>query len=285
MSYISPVITLTTDFGTNDAYVASMKGVILSINPSAVIVDICHMIEPQNIAQAAFILNTTHPYFPEGTIHVAIVDPGVGSKRKAIILKTPRAFFIAPDNGILSYIVDELCPRHTKPPSQGSLNHESRELGTGAEAIAVTNPHIWNQSISTTFHGRDIFAPVAARLSLGVPCHEFGESISSVDVFPIPQPYLDAKGDLIGHILHIDHFGNLITNIKHSDLTPEANVIIEIGKHHIHGLSHFYAQEEGLSAIIGSSNYLEISLKNSNAAAFIDAKVSAEIRVRPTDGE
>jgi len=274
---MSPVITLTTDFGTGDAYVASMKGVILTINPKAVIVDICHSIEPQNILQAAFILSTACRYFPEGTIHLAVVDPGVGSQRKAVILKTPKAFFIAPDNGVLSYIIDELDTTPAKPVHHFSPNPEQRKLGTGLEAITITNPDFRRKPVSTTFHGRDIFAPAAAHLSLGVSLQKFGDSLSHVFAFHIPRPLRDNQGDLIGCILHIDNFGNLITNIKSGDL-PGERVTLTIGSRHIDGISRFYAEKEGLAAIIGSSGYVEISLKNGNAAAFLKTRVGDEIK-------
>ena len=274
-----PVITLTTDFGTSDAYIASIKGVILTINRRATIVDVCHSIESQNTLQAAFILSTAHHYFPEGTIHLAIVDPGVGSQRKAIILKTPSAFFLAPDNGVLSYIIDELCPTPAKPPTPTPPDLEQRKLNADLEAVAITNPDFWRQPVSDTFHGRDIFAPVAAHLSLGVSLHKFGESISCLYAFPILRPYHDTEGNLLGRILHIDNFGNLITNIRSSDL-PGEEITVEISNQHIHGLSHFYSQTNGLAALIGSSGYLEIALKNGNAAAFLNTSVGDEIKLK-----
>jgi len=276
---MSPVITLTTDFGTDDAYVASMKGVILSINPKAVIVDVCHSVKPQNILQAAFILSTTHHYFPKGTIHLAIVDPGVGSQRQAIILKTPAAFFLAPDNGVLSYIIDELETMPVKATPHFPPGPEPRELGARIEAVAITNPDFWRHPVSSTFHGRDIFAPVAAHLSLGVPLYKFGGSVSHIYAFTIPRPYRDTEEKLTGHILHIDNFGNLITNFRGSDL-PGKKVTIVIGNQQIQDISQFYAEREGLAAIIGSSGYVEISLKNGDAAAFLQAKVGDEVRVR-----
>ena len=275
---MSPVITLTTDFGAGDAYVASVRGVILDINPKVPIVDICHSIEPQNVLQAAFILSTAHHYFPKGTIHIAIVDPGVGSQRQAIILKTPSAFFIAPDNGILSYILDELCttPARQHPSTPTVL--EQKELGENLEAIAITNQDYWRRPVSTTFHGRDIFAPIAAHLSLGIPSQKLGESINHLHAFPIPKPYHDTKEKLVGQILHIDNFGNLITNIRNSEL-PDDNVIIEISNQCIHGLSQFYSQGDGLAAITGSNGYLEISLRNGSAATFLDSRVGDKIRL------
>jgi S-adenosylmethionine hydrolase len=275
---MAPIITLTTDFGIGDAYVASMKGVILSINPKAVIVDICHSIEPQNVLQAAFILSTTHHYFPEGTVHLAVVDPGVGSQRKAVILKTPEAFFIAPDNGILSYVIDEPDAAPAKPVHNFSPSPEQHKLGTGLEAVAITNPDFWLKPVSATFHGRDIFAPVAAHLSLGTALHKFGDSLSHVFAFNIPRPLRDNQDKLTGCILHIDNFGNLITNIRSGDL-PGEKVTVSIGSRRIDGINRFYAEKKGLAAIVGSSGYLEISLKNSNAAAFLKTRVGDEIRL------
>jgi S-adenosylmethionine hydrolase len=275
---MAPVITLTTDFGTADAYVASMKGVILSLNPKAVIVDISHSIEPQNVLQAAFILSTAYPYFPKGTIHLAVVDPGVGSQRKAIILKTPAAFFVAPDNGILSYVIDEHGKTPGKPARHIPSVAEQRKLPPGLEAVAITNPEYWHHPVSTTFHGRDIFAPVAAHLSLGVSLHKFGDSLSQVHVFNIPRPYRNASGDLVGRVLHVDNFGNLITNIRSNDL-PAEKVTIAIGKQRINGISQFYAGTKGLAAITGSSGYLEISLTNGSAVAFLGVKVGHEVRL------
>jgi S-adenosylmethionine hydrolase len=281
---MTPVITLTTDFGTSDAYVASMKGVILSINPKAVIVDICHSIEPHNVLQAAFILSTTYHYFPEGTIHVAVVDPGVGSQRKAVILKTPEAFFIAPDNGVLSYIIDELDTTPAKPVRHFSPNAERRKIGTKLKAFAITNSDFSRKPVSTTFHGRDIFAPATAHLSLSVPVHKFGDSLSHVFAFRIPRPLHDNQGKVTGCVLHIDNFGNLITNLRSSDL-PDEKVAITIGRRHITGISRFYAEKEGLAAILGSSGYLEISLKNGNAAAFLKTRVGDEIKLEGSRGK
>jgi S-adenosylmethionine hydrolase len=276
---MASVITLTTDFGTGDAYVASMKGVILTINPKAVIVDICHSIEPQNVLQAAFILSNAYRYFPEGTIHLAIVDPGVGSQRKAIILKTPKSFFVAPDNGILSYIIDQLDTAPAKPAHHFSTRPEKREIGAELEAVVITNPAFWQKPVSTTFHGRDIFAPVAAHLSLGKAINKFGDSLSHIYAFHTPMPFRDNQGNLIGCVLHIDNFGNLITNIRSVDL-PGERTTVTIGKQHIDSISQFYAEKEGLAAIIGSSEYLEISLNNGNAAASLDVRVGDEIKLK-----
>jgi len=271
------IITLTTDFGLSDAYVAAMKGVILDINPEAGLIDICHTIEPQNILQAAFVLSTAYQFFPSGTIHVVVVDPGVGTGRRAIILRTPSADFVAPDNGVLSYVIQQSL---TKPLGD-SINRQQVELEPGLEAVAITKPEFWRSPVSPTFHGRDIFAPVAARLSLGVPPIDFGETVTSVVMLPLPQPYQAPDGSLVGHILHIDSFGNLITNIRCDALpAPERAITIELGSQLIHGLSRTYAEGKGLTALIGSSGYLEVSLKGGSAHALLNADVGNEVRIR-----
>jgi hypothetical protein len=274
---VNSVITLTTDFGADDAYVAIMKGVILSTNPEVNIVDITHSVAPQNVYQAAFILGYTYRYFPKKTVHVAVVDPGVGSERRGVILKTPSALFVAPDNGILSYVIDELSS------SKGSVAQYSPDqdlvtLGKGFEVVAITEPRFWRQPVSTTFHGRDIFAPVAATLTLDISPYELGEKITSLHVFPILKPLVDYQGNLIGHILHIDHFGNLITNIKRANL-PGKDIPIEVAGRLIQGITDYYAEGEELMAIIGSSGYLEIALKNGSAADFLNIGIGDEIKV------
>ena len=272
------VITLTTDFGVTDAYVAAMKGVILGINPEAKLVDICHTIEPQNIPQAAFVISTAYRFFPQNTTHMVVVDPGVGTERRAIILKTPAACFVAPDNGVLSYVIQQF----SQAGLTGLINDRQQiELEPEMEAVAITNSQFWRSPVSPTFHGRDIFAPVAARLSLGFPPADFGEAITSVTMLSLSQPYRASDGSLVGHILHIDSFGNLITNIKGDDLPQTGQVItIEVGNQFISGLSHTYAEGEGLLALVGSSGYLEVSLKGGSAQAFLDAEAGNEVRIR-----
>ena len=270
---MSTIITLTTDLGLTDAYVAAMKGVILDINPEAKLVDICHTIKPQNIPQAAFVLGTAYQYFPQKTIHVAIVDPGVGTERRAIILRTPEADFIAPDNGVLSYVIQD----YSAKPMKSDVTLQQTEL----EAVAITKPQFWRSPVSPTFHGRDIFAPVAARLSLGIPPIDFGEAITSVAMLPLPCPYRATDGSLVGHILHIDSFGNLITDIKKDDIPqPKRAITIEVGNQSISGLSLTYAESEGLLALVGSSEYLEISLRDGSACALLDAEIGNEVRIR-----
>jgi S-adenosylmethionine hydrolase len=274
---MSRVITLTTDFGTGDGYVASMKGVILGINPQATVVDISHSIEPQSIRQASFILHTSWRYFPEGSVHVVVVDPGVGSHRKAVILKTPSACFVAPDNGTLSYVLHEIAEsqeQHRIRISQST----SRTLPEECEAASITRKEYWRHPVSATFHGRDIFAPVAAHLSLDLPITEFGESISSLTVFPIPAPFQDATGQMVGHIIHIDRFGNLITNLRSRHI-PQGGAAIEVRNQRIDNTSRYYSQGSGLMALIGGNDYLELSYRDGSAAAVLGAQVGDTIKL------
>jgi S-adenosylmethionine hydrolase len=267
-------VTLTTDFGLSDGYVAAMKGVIYSINPEAVIVDISHNIQPQNIRQAAFVLQTAYNYFPSYTVHLVVVDPGVGTNRRAIIVKTPKAHFVAPDNGVLSYVLNSYSPQPI-PDSQRV------KLSEDLKAYAITRSEYWRKPVSNTFHGRDIFAPVAARLSLGLMASSLGDSIDTVTMFPITKPSLH-EGVIIGHILHIDTFGNLITDVTEAHLSAEAqSATIMVGDYSIHGIVRNYAEKEGPLALFGSSGYLEISIANGNAADFFKAKIGDEIRINP----
>ncbi len=286
---MSAIITLTTDFGLTDAYVAAMKGVILGINPEAKLIDICHTIKPQNIPQAAFVLSTAYRFFPEKTIHLMVVDPGVGTERRAIILRTPLADFVAPDNGVLSYIIEQCKAVKGRLKGVRSINNlQQRELEPGLEAIAITKPQFWRSPVSPTFHGRDIFAPVAARLSLGIPPADFGEKITSLTVLPLLHPHQAPDGSLVGHILHIDNFGNLITNIRSENLPQtEKTITIQVGNQLIRGLSRTYAEgkEKELLALIGSSDYLEVSLKEGSAADFLNAQVGNEVKIKyPSSG-
>ncbi len=270
---MNAIITLTTDFGLTDAYVAAMKGVILDINPNATIVDICHTISPQNISQAAFVLGTAYQFFPDRTIHVVVVDPGVGTKRRAIILHTPRFYFIAPDNGVLNYVLEPFRK------GQKLSAQEQTELPHELKAISITKSEFWRSPVSPTFHGRDIFAPVAARLSLGASPETFGEVINSITLLPEICPYQESADTLLGRVIHIDHFGNLITNFKGEDL-PAKPFTVEVGNHLISGISRTYEESEGLLALIGSSGYLEIAVKRGSALDFSGAVVGGEVRIR-----
>jgi len=265
------IITLTTDFGLDDAYVAAMKGVILEVNPGATIADISHSIEPQNIRQGAFIFSTAYSYFPQDTVHLVIVDPGVGGPRRAIIVETDNAIFVAPDNGVLSYVVQASTSKCISRPTPMKLPPE-------IQAFEITNPKYWHHPVSSAFHGRDIFAPVAAHISLGTPLNELGQAIASVNVFPLSRPKPDASGKLIGHVLHIDHFGNLITDITGQDL-PSGNLRIEVAGRKIGSLSQSYEQAQELLALIGSTGRLEIALRGGSAARLLRSKVGDEVHL------
>jgi S-adenosylmethionine hydrolase len=266
------VITLTTDFGTDDAYVAAMKGVIIGINPKATLVDISHNIEPQNLVQAAFVLGTACPHFPGGTIHVIVVDPGVGTSRRAIILSKEQAVFVAPDNGVLGHIIGATS-------SEGHFGQPQLvELPSGLGAWAITDPKYWRHPVSPTFHGRDIFAPVAAHLSLGVPLGAFGEAISRVYALSVPVPSRSDE-EIIGCVLHIDHFGNIITSLQEEDL-PLGRWRIEVGGRRIENLSGSYEAAGSLGALPGSSGYVEIAARSGNAARQLGVRVGDKVTVK-----
>ena len=274
------LITLTTDFGSKDIYVAAMKGVIISTNPEARIIDVTHDIEPHNIAQAAFVLNMVYHYFPKEAVHMAIVDPGVGGERLGIILRAESSFFVVPNNGILSYVISDLS--HKEEPASNPYQHfDQVSLRGGIEAVAITDPRFWRHPVSSTFHGRDIFAPVAAGLSLGISMYEFGEKVSSVRVFPVSRPCVDESGEVIGQVVYIDHFGNLITDIRGA-VAYRSDVVIEVAGLRIEGINRYYEEGEGLMALMGSNGYLEIALKDGRASDFTGAIVGDEVRVTAT---
>jgi S-adenosylmethionine hydrolase len=255
------IITLTTDFGLEDAYVGVLKGVILGINPAATIVDLCHAIPPQDVRAAAFLLHTAWPYFPPGTIHVVVVDPGVGSQRRAIAVDAGTATFVAPDNGVLSYVLAEVKE---------------------AQAVHLTNRRYWLPQMSATFHGRDIFAPVAAHVSLGVPLTALGEPLSLGELVTFPLPCPERQGDgWVGHVVHVDHFGNLVTDLEAGVIGDPQSVVIEVGGQRIFGLRRTYADEAPGEpmALIGSSGRLEIAVPGGHAARWLKAQPGDRVRV------
>lgn len=253
------IITLLTDFGTRDGYIGAVKGVIKRINPQAEIVDITHDVDSYDVLGAAFALSNFYKYFPKGTIHLAVVDPGVGSLRQPILIKTEDFFFVGPDNGIFSFI------------------YQREDL---TDIIIISNKKHFLAEPSSTFHARDIFAPVAAYLSLGIKTDEFGSPAKECMKFFIPQP--ESKGEsLKGQIIHIDRFGNLITNICADLLKRKKNVEIVMGKRKIRGISrsYFEIKEKGLGALIGSSDFLELAVNQGSAQKLLKAKVGNRIRI------
>ena len=272
MSPSRPVITLTTDFGSIDPYVGVMKGVVLGINPEASLVDITHQIEPQNILQGAFLLGKGYHFFPPHAIHLVVVDPGVGSSRRPIILETPRGRFIGPDNGVLSYVLTDGGAQ----PLMGKADQV--ELPTEWRAYHLTNPRYWLHPLSSTFHGRDLFAPVAGHLSLGVSPQELGEEVDSLTCLPIDAATWE-DDRLRGRVVHIDRFGNLITDLPSSLLDEAPQLKVDVGGSRIRGLSANYAQGDGLLALIGSYDTLEIALKNGSAAAKLGVHIGDAVLV------
>jgi hypothetical protein len=260
------IITLTTDFGLKDPYAAEMKAAILGICPNAAIVDITHEIEKFSTRMGAYVLASAVPYFPKGTIHVAVVDPGVGTRRRPILIQTQQGFFIGPDNGLLI-----LAAEH-----QGiNRIHE------------ITNPRLMLPRVSSTFHGRDVFAPAAAHLANGVHPTEFGPEISDA-VRPEFTKVTLRKGVLVGEVLHVDNFGNIITNIGEKEIArirmkdvvhvelPNQKLKLKLCK------AYGEAKPQEPLALIGSHNYLEIAINQGNAAAKFEIKPEDKIKLSLT---
>lgn len=272
---MSRIITLTTDFGESDAYVASMKGVVLGINPNVKLVDVSHTVEPQNIRQASFIINSFYPYFPKNTIHLVIVDPGVGTKRRGVLLRTPDADFIAPDNGVLSGVLSRFTAGIDVEKTENGIMRV--KLPSVLEAVSLTNPRFWRDRVSPTFHGRDIFAPVAAAISMGFKPVEFGEPLKSMEFLPQPKPEHLENGALTGNVIYIDRFGNLITNITREDITALGTVRVKIGGREIIRISKNYAETGGLLALFNSTGNLEIAAGNASAKDTLGARIGDEV--------
>ncbi|HTK83357.1 MAG TPA: SAM-dependent chlorinase/fluorinase [Bacteroidota bacterium] len=242
-----PIIALLTDFGTADHYVASMKAVILSIAPNSVIIDLSHDVPPQDVDAAAYLLWSAHAWFPAGTIFVCVVDPGVGTRRPIICLRT-KYTFIAPDNGLLKYVL----PASGRP-----------------RIIAVTNRTYALKTISRTFHGRDIFAPAAAHLASGVSHEQLGKRVTPLHA---PERFVLVSGTTSsGKVLHVDRFGNIITNLLCRNLPN--NAVLKIGRARIHRAFRTYGEAGGSQPFmtIGSSGLLEISIRNGSAARTLKA--------------
>ena len=284
----APPIVLTTDFGTSDAYVGVMKGVILGINPRATVIDLTHEIAPQNLRQGSFVLGTNHLYFPTGTIHVAVVDPGVGTDRKPIVLETPAARFVAPDNGLLS----EVIKGYLATSSADSFGSGRVTLPPELQAHELTNPRYRLSKVSNTFHGRDIFSPAAAYLSLGIPCEDMGPPVRDVTYAPLPQP--EVQGHILnGEVIYIDRFGNLITNIEVSALSDQRMDLrtarTQMGEREVQGISRTFhdpestdsIQPDGLQLIVlfGSNGYLEIAETDGHASESLGVGVGTGVRL------
>ncbi len=263
------IITLTTDFGLQDEYAGVMKGVILTHDLSTTIVDITHGIGTQNIIQAAYCIHSSYRYFPNATVHVVVIDPGVGSNRRFVLLKSDGHFFLAPDNGVLTLMLEE---------------------DLFENAFEVNCEDIFLKPLSMTFHGRDILAPVAAHLANGMEPQAVGSSLDRSDlcILPLLKPELDeTKGIIRGKIISIDRFGNLITNITYDDVNRlfdknmKSSLYTSINKHNIIGVKKSYdsVSKGELLVIFGSRNSIEIAASNSSAALIINAAQGNEVTV------
>lgn len=265
MPHPQGLITLLTDFGARDSFVASMKGVILTINPHVTFVDLSHHVPPHSVEEAAYLLNSCYRYFPKGTVHVAVVDPGVGTARRPLIVKSERYFFLAPDNGLLTHILAD-----------------PREM----EVREIENPDYRLPSPGHTFDGRDLFAPAAAWLTRQQSFESFGRLVTDCKTFTISPPTWEAKA-LVGEIVHVDRFGNLISNLAPQHLeevrssTKRQQPSIRIGERIIEGLVASYSEgtEEQPSALINSDSRLEIFVKEASAADLLKAGRGARIEV------
>lgn len=260
-----PLITLLSDFGICDEYVAVMKGAIAKINSIARVVDITHQIPPQNIAAARFCLMNAYPYFPSRTVHVAVVDPGVGGKRRAVAVELAQGFIVAPDNGLLSGVL-----------SQDAV----------IAAVELTNPEYWLTSQpSTTFHGRDIFAPVGAHLAKGVSLQKVGREINPESLTRLDLPECTQMDDSIaGCIQYIDHFGNLVTNI-HRSYVKVNNWNIEIKGNIIKARETYSDVKVGETvALIGSHDWVEIAVNSGNARLKLGVDLGSQVRINYPEG-
>jgi S-adenosylmethionine hydrolase len=255
-----PLLTLTTDFGTGSPYVAQMKGVILSICREAELIDVTHAIAPQNIREGALVLDDVLPRFPAGTIHVAVVDPGVGTTRRLIYALLASQHFLVPDNGLLSLLVRRELPQRV---------------------ISLENPQFWLPQPSTTFHGRDILAPVAARLAGGLDPAELGPPVDHIEMLDCALPRKDGSR-IVGEVLFVDSFGNLITNIGRdlvAALGEPSRVVIECGGRQICGIVQAYgaALSGELLALVDSQGRLEIAQASGSAARLLRVQAGAPV--------
>jgi S-adenosyl-L-methionine hydrolase (adenosine-forming) len=244
-----PIITLTTDYGTNDHLVGTLKGVILKINPDVTIVDITHGVTSYDLLDGALAIASSYSYFPPRTIHVVVVDPGVGTDRRPLLVTGETQYFVAPDNGVLSLIYER--------EENVLVRHANVE-------------HYYLQPVSKTFHGRDVFAPIAAWLSKGSQAAAMGEEITDYKKFAMPKPKL-AEGASKGVVLRVDSFGNIVTNFRAEDLPASignGTLQLTVGNHSINKLVHTFAEGNAGEAFayIGSNGFLEVGINRGNAA-------------------
>lgn len=249
-------ITLLTDFGSRDGYPAMMKGVILGIAPRAQIVDITHEVAPQDVREGAFTLARCTPWFPPGSVHVAVVDPGVGSMRRALAARLGEQFFVAPDNGLISLVYQQAVQNNA-----------------GVEMVQLDRPRFWLPQISRSFHGRDVFAPVAAHLANGAVLNELGSPLNAPVLLPIAQPVPTSTG-WRGEVIHIDHFGNLACNLRQQHLAGLAQPVLKVAKHSAPLVQAYADAQPGeLITLLDSAGWLSLALVNGSAAHALGVKL------------
>ena len=263
----TPHLVFTTDFGLSDPYAGVMKGVALTINPFARLLDLTHQISPQNVAQGSFLLGLNHRFFPSDAIHVAVVDPFVGTARRPVLIATPWGRFVAPDNGLLSGVLTDYL--EAPPMTPGLI-----EIPAEITAVHLSKSEYWRHPVSQTFHGRDIFTPVAAHLSLGIAPETMGDSIDNLFYLPLARPTLQ-EGFITGQVIYQDVYGNLISNIAAQHLQDGKPIEVQIEGQRISGLSRTFndpqhGSDARLVALIGSHGYLEVAVPNGNAATLLE---------------
>ncbi len=258
---MSGIITLTTDFGSKDPYVGVMKGVVLGRSPDARLVDLTNDVAPQVVVEGAFLLQSAWRYFPEGTVHIVVVDPGVGTERRRLALRVAGHFFVGPDNGVLSAALTDSA----RGPRAPGTAYEARTIALprDAEAASIEDEAMMITPVSATFEGRDVFAPVAAALSRGVGLTRLGPPLREIQLLPAFRAPRTAR-QVEGLVIHVDRFGNVVTDIRKEDLSYP--FVFTIGEERVEGLARTYGESDGLCAVVGSSGYLEIALAGGSAA-------------------
>jgi S-adenosylmethionine hydrolase len=259
-----PIITLTTDFGLQDGHVGAMKGVMLSIAPAARLVDISHDIPPQDIQHGGFVLMTAYGFWPPNTVHLVVIDPGVGSERRAVAVKTTGGTFVAPDNGVLSYVL-------------------ARE--PVLQAVSLIDPQYWHQPVSPVFHGRDIFGPAAAYLARGVELEALGRPLVEGELIriPVPMPERHADGHVTAHVQHIDTFGNCTTDVPGDWVLARSHWQVQVGDHVISQIDRTFSDVRPgeVVALVDSSDFVAIAVRNGNAAETLKLEIGSAVTLSP----
>ncbi|MFW6174942.1 MAG: SAM hydrolase/SAM-dependent halogenase family protein [Chloroflexota bacterium] len=275
------MITLTTDFGSSDGFPAAMRGVIARINPAAAVADVTHEAPPQDIAHAAFVLAAVTPYFPEGSLHVAVVDPGVGGERRALAIAAPDStIYVGPDNGVFTHVLSRGGPAHGPSHELGYLAPFTAPVPEGFRAHSIENADYMLPAVSATFHGRDVFAPAAAHLSLGAPVELLGPRVDELVMLNAPGPLIEG-GRVTGHVQYVDRFGNLATDIPAAQVSGGIRRA-RIRNRAINGLSPSYSSAAGperLACVIASHGFLEIAQYGGNAARELGGGVGDRVTV------